>query len=813
MSTKSGEDSIVANAAAFHITITGIVQGVGFRPFVYNLARRLDLHGWVLNHSGGVDIEAEGSPDVLDAFIAALEDEAPPLAHITALEATPIPPNGYPDFEIRHSEEKAGQSLLISPDVATCDDCLGELFDPTDRRYRYPFINCTNCGPRFTIIEDIPYDRPKTTMRDFPLCDACRAEYEDPADRRFHAQPNACPDCGPHVWLVERSKTTVETEHAPRNPSTPLRSRDEALIRTRDLLLDGKIVALKGLGGFHLACDATNADAVRTLRERKRRPHKPFAVMLPTLDAVRAYCDLPPAAEELLTSPQCPIVLLDRRPTPDLLPPIADNVAPHQRTLGVMIPYTPLHHILLRDVDRPLVMTSGNLTEEPIAKDNDEALRRLAPLADAFLLHNRDIYARYDDSVVQVIEIRRHESGSTSQEASSIEHPASDSHVQPIRRARGYAPFPVPLPFSTRPTLAVGPLLKNTFCLTRDTNAFLSQHIGDLEDLETLQHYEAALATYKHLFRLEPERVVSDLHPDYLSTRFARAYAADHDLPAPLQVQHHHAHIAACLADNGRAPDAGPVIGVALDGTGYGADGAIWGGEWLIADYADFRRAAHLEYLPLPGGDAATRHPWRIAVAYVTALLGAEALPAGEFCPAETGLIRQMVERNVNVPQTSSMGRLFDAVSALLDVRRDATYEAQAAMELEQLAASHRAPAAPYPFALADHEGVIQIRVAALFETLLDDVARGTPVPHIAKRFHDTVAEMILRVSTRLREETDISTVALSGGVFQNHLLLELTVPRLRAADFDVLLHRQVPPNDGGLSLGQAAIANVKHET
>ena len=853
----------IDNVTAFHITITGIVQGVGFRPFVYNLARRLDLRGWVLNHSGGVDIEAEGPAAALDAFIAALEDEAPPLAHIPSLEAKSIPPNGSPAFEIRHSEEKTGQSLLISPDVATCDDCQRELFDPADRRYRYPFINCTNCGPRFTIIEDIPYDRPKTTMRDFPLCDACRAEYEDPADRRFHAQPNACPDCGPHVWLVESSKTTKQqkdkstsvadhatrnTQHAIHNPSTsPLdcardrlrtgtqhATHNAPLTRTRDLLLDGKIVAIKGLGGFHLACDATNADAVRTLRERKRRPHKPFAVMLPTLDDVRATCEVPPAAEDLLTSPQSPIVLLDRLSPKDHatrnpstspldcardrlrtgtqhVPPIAPNVAPNQNTLGVMIPYTPLHHILLRDVGRPLVMTSGNLTEEPIAKDNDEALRRLAPLADAFLLHNRDIYARYDDSVVQVLEASQEKERElrTENPAPKIENPKS----QIIRRARGYAPFPVPLPFPTRPTLAVGPLLKNTFCLTRDTNAFLSQHIGDLEDLETLKHYEAALATYKHLFRLEPERVVSDLHPDYLSTRFAREYAADHDLPAPLQVQHHHAHIAACLADNGWAPDAGPVIGVALDGTGYGTDGAIWGGEWLIADYANFRRVAHLEYLPLPGGDAATRHPWRIAVAYVTALLGAGAMPWGEFCPAETGLIRQMIERNVNVPQTSSMGRLFDAVSALLDVRRDATYEAQAAMELEQLAASHRAPTTPYPFALADHEGAIQIRVAALFETLLDDVTRGTPVPHIAKRFHDTVAEMIVAVSASLRDRTGINTVALSGGVFQNRLLLELTVPRLRAADFDVLLHSQVPPNDGGLSLGQAAIANAKHES
>ncbi|MGC9358363.1 MAG: Sua5/YciO/YrdC/YwlC family protein, partial [Anaerolineae bacterium] len=442
--------------AAYRISITGIVQGVGFRPFVYNLAHRLGLRGWVLNHSGGVDIEAEGAPGALDAFITALEKEAPPLAHITSLEATPIPSNGYTDFEIRHSEEKASRSLLISPDVATCDDCVRELFDPSDRRYRYPFINCTNCGPRFTIIEDIPYDRPKTTMREFPLCDDCREEYENPADRRFHAQPNACPVCGPHVWVVEATPVEPVTDDAARTDQHALRDTqyeiggEDALSRVRDLLLSGNIVAIKGLGGFHLACDATNAEAVGRLRERKRRPHKPFAVMMPTLKEVRRHCEVPLPAEELLTSPQSPIVLLDRLDVPDNtsrsahhVSRVADNVAPNQDTLGVMIPYTPLHHILLRDVGRPLVMTSGNLTEEPIAKDNDEALRRLATLADAFLLHNRDIYARYDDSVMQLVDIMtkvehqassiEHPVSSNQHPASSIEHPASSIqyHIQP----------------------------------------------------------------------------------------------------------------------------------------------------------------------------------------------------------------------------------------------------------------------------------------------------------------------------------------------------------------------------------------------
>ncbi len=490
---------------ALRISITGVVQGVGFRPFVYNLARRLGVRGWVLNHSGGVDIEAEAEPETLTAFLAALRAEAPPLAHIASLEATPIPSNGYTTFEIRHSEAQEGRFVLISPDVATCPDCLRELFDPSDRRYRYPFINCTNCGPRFTIITDIPYDRPHTTMRVFPLCDACRAEYENPADRRFHAQPNACPECGPHLTLLAQGAATAAG----------------ALADAVERLLQGEIVAVKGLGGFQLACDATAAEAVQRLRERKHRPHKPFAVMVASLEEARLYCEISPEEAALLTSPQAPIVLLRRR-TPDGAvgrAPVAPEVAPNQHTLGLMLPYTPLHHLLLRDVGRPLVMTSGNLSEEPIAKDNDEALERLADIADAFLLHDRDIYARYDDSVVQVSQFANPKSGSLTPK------------LQVVRRARGYAPFPIPLPFEVGQVFAAGPLLKNTFTLTRERYAFVSQHIGDLENLETLEHYEAALATYQRLFRIAPERVVCDLHPDYLSTRFAEDFARAHGLP------------------------------------------------------------------------------------------------------------------------------------------------------------------------------------------------------------------------------------------------------------------------------------------
>lgn len=765
---------------AQQISITGVVQGVGFRPFVYNLAQDMHLHGWVLNHSGGVDIEVEGSPKQLTAFVDALRSEAPTLAHIESLETQPAPTQGHTTFEIRRSQRQAGQYQLISPDVATCPDCLRELLDPQDHRYRYPFINCTNCGPRFTIIDDIPYDRPNTTMKGFPLCEDCRTEYQNPRDRRFHAQPNACPVCGPHIWLTDsRGEPLAAGEQHTDN--------EAVLKKAKTLLLAGKILAIKGLGGFHLACDATNPAAVRRLRKRKRRPHKPFAVMVATPQEAQAHVHVTAQAAELFASPQCPIVLLDRQSHST----IAENVAPQSRTLGVMIAYTPLHHILLRDVDRPLVMTSGNVSEEPIAKDNDEALRRLAPLADAFLLHNRDIYARYDDSVWSI---------------------TAAGGAQPLRRARGYAPFPVRLPFKIERIFAAGPLLKNTFTLTRDNYAFLSQHIGDMENLETLEHYEAALQTYTHLFRLEPQLVACDLHPDYLSTRFAGSYAREKGLPEPFQVQHHHAHIAACLADNGHTREEGDVIGVALDGTGYGSDGAIWGGEWLVGNYSGFRRAAQLEYMPLPGGDAAIRQPWRIAAAYLYTLFGADGFPSGQFCPSEAVLIRQQIERGINTPQTSSMGRLFDAVSALLGICHKASYEAQAAIELENVAARGQAQTG-YPFTVQqDETGPWHVGLRELFDALLYDMEKDVPPPDIARRFHHTVAQMVLQICARLRDETNINTLALSGGVFQNQLLLNLTVPQLETAGFVVLQHRQVPCNDGGVSLGQAVLAQHQYQ-
>jgi len=773
------------------ITVRGVVQGVGFRPFVFNLAERLGLGGWVLNNSGGVEIEVEGPPDALEAFVTALRDEAPPLAYIESLQAQEAPPQGYDHFEIRHSERQEGRYQLISPDIATCPDCLHELFDPADRRYRYPFTNCTNCGPRFTIIADIPYDRPNTTMRVFPMCPVCQREYDDPRNRRFHAQPNACPVCGPQLELVPSSGFKVKSSAASPwnlNPETA----PDVIAQAADLLRRGAILAVKGLGGFHLACDATNAGAVRTLRERKRRPHKPFAVMMATLDEIRQHCQVSPEEEALLTSPQCPIVLLSWRSTSTVVP----EVAPAYRYLGVMLPYTPLHHVLLRDVGRPLVMTSGNLSEEPIAADNDEARRRLGHMADVFLMHNRDIYARYDDSVWFVPYISRF-----------------TSHApQPIRRSRGYAPFPIKLPFKMQQILACGAEIKNTFCLTRDEYAFVSQHIGDMENLETLGHFERTIGLYKHLFRIEPQIVAHDLHPDYLATRYALEKLATCNLQ-PVTVQHHHAHIAACLADSGWGADDGPVIGVALDGTGYGQDGHIWGGEWLVGDYHGYRRAAHLEYLPLPGGDAATRNPWRIAVSYLYTLLGE--FPQLPFLDgvdaAELDLLRQQLDRRLNCPLTSSMGRLFDAVSALLGVCGRTSYEAQAAIELEMVASGQVGESAKsegYPFrieVIGDH---MAVRLRELFAALVADLQAEVPVAEMAWRFHRTIARMTVEVCERIAADTGLRTVALSGGCYQNRLLLSLTVPLLEAAGFRVLLHHQVPCNDGGLSLGQAVIAH-----
>ncbi len=782
---------------SLRVHITGIVQGVGFRPFVYNLATRLNLKGWVKNTSAGVDIEVDGERETLGTFLEALRHEAPPLARIDDLTASFGPANGFRSFDIIHSEAIPAAFQPISPDVAICDDCLRELFDPADRRYRYPFINCTNCGPRFTIIKDIPYDRPKTTMASFAMCPDCEKEYTDPTNRRFHAQPVACSVCGPHVWLELHN-----TQYA---------IGDEAVIETRKLLSDGKIVAIKGLGGFHLACDATNAAAVSELRRRKLRVDKPFALMMPDLETIEQHCFVSQAERELLLSPARPIVLLNRRPEST----IAREVAPGQNTLGIMLPYTPLHYLLFADdcsLITALVMTSGNLSEEPIATDNDDARRRLSSLADAFLMHNRDIHIRCDDSVVRVFSAQSsvfsdqlavnsgQSNGKLITDQLITDHWSLVTH--PLRRSRGYSPFPVKLPFEAPHILATGPELKNTFCLTNKNYAFLSHHIGDMENYETLKSFEAGVEHFERLFRVKPAAIACDLHPNYLATRYAQERAQRENLPL-FKVQHHHAHIAACMAEHG-LDGSRPVIGLAFDGTGYGDDGAIWGGEILVGDYRGYRRVGHLEYFPLPGGDAAIKKPARTALALLWSLgldWDERLAPVAEFCAKDRTLLHSQLEKQINTPQTSSLGRLFDAAAALAGVRQAVNYEAQAAIEFEALA--DEAEAGAYPFTWEQAE----VRVRSAVEALLADVLAGVPLPKISARFHNGIAEVCRAACLEAREQFGINEIALSGGVWQNITLLRRVLSLLDEAGFTLYFHRQVPTNDGGLSLGQAIIA------
>jgi len=760
------------------IHITGIVQGVGFRPFVFGLARHYELNGWVRNTSAGVDIEVDGEQDVLEAFVKALCDKAPPLSRIDELSASFQTSNGFRSFEIVHSESVEGAFQPISPDVSICPDCLRELYDPSDRRYRYPFINCTNCGPRFTIIKDIPYDRPETTMAPFPMCPDCEKEYIDPLDRRFHAQPLACPICGPKVWL----ETVGAQQSATKGYAVPLREADAAVQETRALLAGGKILAIKGLGGFHLACDATNTAAVTELRNRKLRVDKPFGLMMLDVETIEKHCYVNSAEHELLKSGARPIVLLERKPGS----PIAKECAPKRDTLGVMLPYTPLHYLLLEKGEGfpdALVMTSGNLSEEPIATDNDEARKRLAPLTDAFLMHDRDIHVRCDDSVVRIF----------------------DNENCPIRRSRGYSPFPVKLPFEAPPLLAAGPELKNTFCITNKDYAFLSHHIGNMENYETLQSFEQGVEHFEKLFRVKPEAIAYDLHPNYLSTRYALQRAERDDLPA-IGVQHHHAHITACMAEHGM-DGSKPVIGLAFDGTGYGEDGAIWGGEVLIADYKTYERAFHLEYFPLPGGDAAIKQPARTALALLWSLglnWDDRLAPVAEFCADDRTLLKTQLEKKINSPTTSSMGRLFDAAAALAGVRQAVNYEAQAAIEFEALADSNEDGFYQFEW----KQDVIVVRSAV--EALTADVLAGVPIPVISAKFHNGLAQLSLEICQNLRVANTINAVVISGGVWQNITLLRRTLLLLQNDGFDVYIHRQVPTNDGGLSLGQAAIASAR---
>ena len=743
------------------VRIEGIVQGVGFRPFVYALAQCHALAGWVLNDEKGVRVEVEGEEDRVNSFISALA-APPPLAVVERQEVSYLPVAGYQGFEIRPSTSGEERLALISPDITLCGDCRQELFDSEDRRFRYPFINCTNCGPRFTIIEDIPYDRAKTTMASFPMCPACNREYHDPADRRFHAQPNACPVCGPQVELLDNSGSKLQSED-------PIR---EAL----RLLKEGRIVAIKGLGGFHLACDAAQEAAVALLRGRKYREDKPFALMCKDLEAIERICVVDDASRRLLASKERPIVILPRRSDAA----IAASVAPRQGTLGVMLPYTPLHHLLLADGLASLVMTSGNRSDEPIAYRDAEALERLGQIADFFLLHNREIHTRCDDSVVKPFRGR----------------PTF------MRRARGFVPFPIRLPGGKKSVLACGAELKNTFCLTKGHYAFLSHHIGDLENYETMQSFEEGIGLIKRLFQIEPAAVVHDLHPDYLSTRYALAYARDLKLPA-IGVQHHVAHALSCMAEHGLE---GPVLAVVLDGTGYGEDGTVWGGEFLEVTGMAYTRLGHLRTIPLPGGDKAAKEPWRMAAQYLDRIYGrAERLDI-PFVKGldldQWSLLREAVQAGINAPLCSSMGRLFDAVSALIGKRGRNNYEGQAAIELEQMARQEEQ--GEYPFEIAEEEGMLVVDPDPMITAIVDEVKRGVDPSLISARFHNAVAGAIARMALRMREAIGLSEVVLSGGVFQNHLLMGRAVDLLEQADFKTYIHQKVPAHDGGIALGQA---------
>lgn len=758
-----------ASVARLRLTIRGVVQGVGFRPYIYNLAHRHHLIGHVLNTGNGVTVEIEGVPLALRAFMQALPREAPPLANITECHAASIPARGGGEFLIITSQSAEAAFALVPSDVCVCDACLADTLDPANRRFHYPFTNCTHCGPRYSIIRDIPYDRPRTTMADFPMCDDCRREYEDPSNRRFHAQPNACPVCGPQLTLSPSVEGVAPGDtHA-------------ILAHTAQCLLDGDIVAIKALGGYQLACDARSQHAVTTLRSHKRRSEKPLAIMLPDIDAAERFCIVSPRERDCLLSTERPIVLLRSR----LTAPLAPAVSPGNPTTGVMLPSTPLHQLLFLALHNragkpiPLVMTSGNLSEEPIAVDNDDAERRLTTIADVFLHHNRPIHTRVDDSVVRVL----------------------DDAALPVRRARGYAPQPIPLNLGDAQVLACGAQQKNTLCLTKSGFALPSQHIGDLENYETLAFFEQTCERMCRLFHVTAQAIAHDLHPSYLSTQWARRQSG---LPL-IPVQHHHAHIAACMAEHNLRDR---VIGVAWDGTGLGTDHTIWGGEFLLTTLTGFERAAHLRPVLLAGGDTSVREPWRVAHSYLLDAFDDDppAIPSlAQLAPNHLRVVDTMLRQRLNTIPTSSAGRLFDAVAALIGLHTKVSYEGQAAVALETIAADV-ASVDPYDFTLTT-DSTIQLDFRPTIRALVDDIFREEPQPLMAARFHATLIAAITLACQRIHHATGITQVCLSGGCFQNLLLLRGTRDKLRAAGLDVFFPHLLPANDGGIAVGQAAIA------
>jgi hydrogenase maturation protein HypF len=750
--------------------IKGIVQGVGFRPFIYQLAHRYQLSGHVINTPEGVDLEVEGTDENVEHFFQSVLSESPPLAHISSMERSELRPKNDKVFEIKESRADQERSALISPDVSICPDCLRELKDPKDRRFRYPFINCTNCGPRYTIIMDIPYDRAMTTMKKFKMCKACQAEYEDPTNRRFHAQPNACWDCGPRVSLHDHNGLSLAC--------------DRPIEETINLLKRGLILAIKGLGGFHLAVDASNHKAVVRLRKRKHREEKPLALMVRDLEAAKQIVHVNAIEAKALLSPQRPIVILKKRRFHRL----SSQVAPRNRYFGIMLPYTPLHDLLMDSPFKALVMTSGNISEEPINIDNEEAFKNLKGIADYFLVHDRDIYLRSDDSIVRMV----------------------DGVPRQIRRSRGYVPVPVFLPeeMSGMPSvLALGGELKNTICISKENRAFLSQHVGDMENLETFDFFRLTVSHMEGILEIRPKIMAHDLHPDYLTSKFSRE---QEEIPT-LAVQHHHAHIVSCLAENGLK---GPVIGLALDGTGFGSDGQIWGGEVLLADLNSFQRAAHLDYVSLPGGDAAAKFPWRMALSYLHKAYGDELfnLPikfVRDLKREDANILIQMIKKGVNAPLTSSCGRLFDAISSLIGLRQKMAFEGQAAMELEMC--QNLSEKGKYPWAIEEKKRHLILLTSDIIRSSVEDIKAGISRGIISRRFHNTLIDMFTETCVRLREASGIDHVAMSGGSFQNVTLLSGLSRSLTSNGFKVFTQKVVPSNDGGLSLGQAVCAGLTY--
>ncbi len=762
MIPKSAQSIPKYEQQRLRFAIRGAVQGVGFRPFVYRLAQDLELRGYVTNTSQGVIIEIEASQEALDMFRKRLISELPPRAFVQSCEVSQLDPVGYSVFEIRASVATGGKSAYVLPDIATCPDCLGDIRDPSNRRFRYPFTNCTNCGPRYTIIESLPYDRANTTMKKFVMCQLCREEYENPSDRRFHAQPNACPDCGPQLeWWDGGGAVQAR--------------KDEALLAAADAIKAGDIVAVKGLGGFHLMVDARNRDAIMRLRERKHRSAKPFALMFPTLESVEEACELSAIEQCSLTSVESPIVLLRRLRGAALVDP---DVAPGNPYLGVMLPYTPLHHLLMQELGFPVVATSANLAEEPICTDEFEALRRLAEIADSFLVHDRPIRRHVDDSIVRIVAGRE----------------------QVTRRARGYAPLPITLSHSLPSAIAVGAQLKNSVALSLGRDVFVSQHIGDLETAEAYEAFVNVLTDLPALYDVTPEVVACDLHPDYLSTRKAHEYV----VPV-LTVQHQYAHILSCMADN---EVEAPVLGIAWDGTGLGPDGSIWGGEFLQINDTNFRRVAHLRTFPLPGGDSAIREPRRSALGVLFELYGERMFDRGDllktivFNSSELSVMRGMLSRQLNAPLTSSAGRLFDAVASLLGLCQRATFEGEAAMALE-FAIGDAQTDESYPFEIVKNETTFIVDWQPLVESVLAERDNGTPVSVPAAKFHNALVEMMIAVAREFGQQR----IVISGGSFQNRYLTEHVIARLRAEGFQPYWHQRIPPNDGGIALGQIVAA------